>query len=294
VLDQSEMNKDLLPRAIEFTSVLLSKALEVLQKVPRGLRWRTLGTYLRIKTKSGWFAVLQRGQPDRESIFDWDVSIGNYSDFVFLFEEIFIAECYRTPIAKRAPIIIDAGANIGLATLYFKRNFPDAFISCIEPEPNAYARLEDNVRRNKLTRVVLYNKALGRRPGILDFRWSSSRLASPIAGRDSAVSESTAVEVIPLSSLVKGPIDLLKLDVEGAETEVIKDLVETRGIGQIGILLLEYHHHVQRDDDNLSEVLALLESAGFGYQIAHVGKGSPRDYQDVMLYSYPVGERVSS
>jgi FkbM family methyltransferase len=281
------MNGEVFPRSIEFLSVLFKRSLDVFRVVDRGKRWKTLRTYIRIKLKSGLFVLVPSRKPDKERLFDWTVSIGNYSDFVFLFEEIFIVQSYKASLTANVPVIVDGGANIGLATLYFKFVYPNASITSIEPEPHAYLCLENNVMRNGLRDVTLHHKALGRTEGLIEFHYSSSRPASPLAGQNRFLGESTTIEVVPLSSLVNGPVDLVKLDVEGAETDVIKDLVETRAIDRIGSIYLEYHHHLSQGDDHLSEILALLENAGFGYQIMQARVGQPGDYQDLVLYVYP-------
>jgi FkbM family methyltransferase len=280
------MSRVILPRAVEFFSVFFRKSLEVLRSTDQKRRWKTLSTYVRIKLKSGWLAVAPGRQPDRERLFEWIVSIGNYSDFVYLFEEIFISQSYRASINSPAPVIVDAGANIGLATLYFKMQFPDARIYCVEPEPNAYACLERNVFGNGLANVFLFNRALGNRVSKMEFHFSPFRPASPLAGASRPMGGSIMVDVVPLSSLVDGTVDLIKLDVEGAETEVIKDVVDSGVIDAVEVIILEYHHHLGGDDDHMSQVLALLENAGFGYQVVQARIAPPREYQDLVLYAY--------
>jgi hypothetical protein len=52
-------------------------------------------------------------------------------------------------------------------------------------------------------------------------------------------------------------------------------------------MVIEYHHHMQADDDRLSELLRVLEAEGFGYQIACPERPHARgEFQDVHVYAY--------
>jgi hypothetical protein len=70
-----------------------------------------------------------------------------------------------------------------------------------------------------------------------------------------------------LSSFISEEIDMLKLDVEGAETSVLQDLAETVRLQMVRQMHLEYHHHIDDKEDKLSSMLGMLEDHGFGYQI---------------------------
>ena len=106
--------------------------------------------------------------------------------------------------------------------------------------------------------------------------------------RDRLHKASRRVEVVRLSSELPAHVDLLKLDVEGMEWDVLEDLVEAGALPRIDRLAVEYHHHLPASSNRLSEFVGILETAGFGYEIAaHRPAGScgPR-YQDVMVYAY--------
>jgi acetolactate synthase small subunit len=91
-----------------------------------------------------------------------------------------------------------------------------------------------------------------------------------------------------LSSFINEEIDMLKLDVEGAETSVLQDLAETGRLQMVRQMHLEYHHHIDDKEDKLSAMLSMLEDHGFGYQIgAQTGCWpKPGSFQDVSLYCY--------
>jgi len=84
-------------------------------------------------------------------------------------------------------------------------------------------------------------------------------------------------------------VDLRKLDVEGADELVLTDSERQDKLQYIGNIVCEYHrHHRGVGSDHLSRTLAILEKAGFGYQL-HAYRGrSPRQffYQDVLIYAH--------
>jgi hypothetical protein len=63
-------------------------------------------------------------------------------------------------------------------------------------------------------------------------------------------------------------VDLLKLDIEGAEVPVLQEVAEGGRLDLIDQMVMEYHHHLQPDEDRLGGLLSTLERNGFGYQIA--------------------------
>ncbi len=93
-----------------------------------------------------------------------------------------------------------------------------------------------------------------------------------------------------LSGYIDGDVDLLKLDIEGAEEMVIRELAEHGKLRQVRNIVCEYHHHHHResDADHLSLILSTLEQAGFGYQLdSYYGRSrAQRIYQDVLVYAY--------
>jgi CRISPR/Cas system-associated exonuclease Cas4 (RecB family) len=71
-----------------------------------------------------------------------------------------------------------------------------------------------------------------------------------------------------LSTFIEREVDFLKLDVEGAEVRIIRDLADSGKIGLIHQMVIEYHHDVPIEPAALSHLLRLLEDAGFTYQMS--------------------------
>src|SRR5690349_22538922 len=66
-----------------------------------------------------------------------DLYIRNHTSDVQAFEQIFLAEDYNFALTNVSPrLIVDAGANVGYASIYFANKFPNATILAVEPETN--------------------------------------------------------------------------------------------------------------------------------------------------------------
>ena len=70
-----------------------------------------------------------------------------------------------------------------------------------------------------------------------------------------------------LSRYIAGPVEMLKMDIEGSEHSVMEDLARTEALRAIKRITMEYHHHVRPEENRLAGLLRLLEDAGFGYHI---------------------------
>jgi FkbM family methyltransferase len=242
-------------------------------------------------------------------LMDYTISFCGRASFLYMFEEIFAKASYLFHSDTDRPLIFDCGSNIGMSVLFFKKKlYPAARITAFEPDPRTFSVLNENIRDNGLTDVPAHQVALGSRDGFVDFyrdenESSSSLLMSVnrerLAGsrwRPVLRARHIQVQARRLSTFIESDIDLLKIDVEGAELEVMQDLVAAGKLRRARRIHLEYHHHIGAAPDNFSAMLRLLESAGFGYQIRSDYGGqwpwpTENAFQDVALYCYRRGER---
>lgn len=208
----------------------------------------------------------------------------------FLYREIFARQCYLFRASTPRPFILDCGANIGMALLYFKWLYPDARVWAFEPEPGTFHALEENVARNHLTNVALHNVALWDRDGQLEVFVPGNRPGSLVTSANPTRRGGTPVTVrcARLSSFIEREVDFLKLDVEGAELHVIRDLAESGKLGLIRQMVIEYHHNIPVEPAVLSRLLRFLEDAGFTYQLSALA--SPlvghEHFQDVLIGAF--------
>lgn len=233
----------------------------------------------------------------RERFLGFQFEAFDYETLHFLFREIFVRNEYAFDGASDRPLIFDCGANIGMATVFFKWRYPRAVIHCFEPDQTTFELLERNVTANRLADVHLHNLALADAVGAVDFFVSATQNGSLLMSLDPQRSadpgrgalKRTVVDAGKLSSFINGmPVDLVKLDVEGAELAVMTDLVETGAIRRIKEMVIEYHHHVDHRRASLGDFLALFEEAGFDYQFGAVwtSPSTHEEFQDVMVRAF--------
>jgi FkbM family methyltransferase len=165
------------------------------------------------------------------------------------FEQIFIKQEYDFAVARSPRVIVDAGANIGLASIYFSNKFPDARIIAIEPEGSNFDLLERNVApydhitpiRGALwhenTSINLVDPALGKwafRTQARDDEESLGEIVHEVRGM--------TVDAIMREQGIDH-IDVLKIDIEGAEREVFQD--PSAWIGKVDTLIVELHERLK-------------------------------------------------
>ncbi|HET7601221.1 MAG TPA: FkbM family methyltransferase [Gemmatimonadales bacterium] len=183
------------------------------------------------------------------------------ASFVWTYRDLFERELYAFRAATERPYIVDAGANIGLSVLYFKRLYPESEVVAFEPDPDIFAVLEANVRAHELRGVTLIQRAV----------WSSDTLLAfapdgADGGRVGVPGPDTG-RVVPAAALapyLERRVDLLKLDVEGAETEVLRGCRER--LANVERVYVEYHSSADAPQ-TLHCVLEILGSAGMRVQI---------------------------
>ncbi len=236
----------------------------------------------------------------RERIAGFDVAFFDYGALALLFDEVFVKQQYGFHSTRPSPVIIDAGSNIGLATLYFKRLYPESRILAFEPDTATFEVLRRNIQENGLRQVQGLQLALGNHQGETELFTDKHRAGAPYASTRADIVrmctgqenlESASVPLVRLSSYISEPIDLLKLDVEGAEHAVFEDLHTSGKLSLIREVVMEYHHHVLAGEDRLSGVLGILEAQGFGY---HVSSQTERiritgSYQNLLIHAYRKG-----
>jgi FkbM family methyltransferase len=209
----------------------------------------------------------------------------------YLYREVFAEREYWFTSDNPRPVILDCGSNIGMAILFFKALYPDADITAFEPAPWACAAIEETIHANDLRDVALHNAALAEEDGTLELFHDPNHPGSAVMSihRERMPGDTVRVPAVRLSRFVTKPVDFLKLDVEGSELPVLRDLVSSGAIGQIRQMVIEFHHHLSPTVDNLSECLSILERHGFGYQLTSGQVYTPitkGQFQDVLVHAY--------
>jgi FkbM family methyltransferase len=185
----------------------------------------------------------------RTTIKDFLVSYTNEEEFKGLKKEIFDLHAYYFETEKTQPLIIDIGAHIGLSSLYFSYLYPLAQITAVEPHPLAYQLLQENFTQNNLTNITTHQAAVTPQGQSLTLftdtenDWLSTTSLVKGAWTQNQSTKPFTAKGVTLRQLVEtyrgATIDLVKMDIEGAEHQVLPQAGEELSL--IKELIIEYH-----------------------------------------------------
>ncbi len=191
------------------------------------------------------------------------------------YRDVFQQEIYRFTADTPAPFVIDAGGYIGVSTLYFKQLYPEATVVTFEPVPEICACLEKNIACNAVSGVSVVHAGLG----------SSARteqLFPDGADGGSVCVQSGAppidIRLETLSTRIDRRVDLLKMNIEGMESEVFPEIEPKLSL--VNEIIFEYHAFSSLPQ-SLGSILQLLDRNGFRYvvsELAHTPVTVPVDF----------------
>lgn len=215
---------------------------------------------------------LPRFTPGTTELSGSRVNFPDAKSFLFMYREIFEQQIYRFRAAALEPVILDCGANIGLSVLYFKKLFPGSRIVAFEPDPAVFSLLDGNVKAAGLNDVILKNQAVWSRTSELPFMADGADGGRVVATDPEKVRQT--VPAVRLRDFLAEKVDFLKLDIEGAETEVLSDCADR--LTNISNLFVEYHSFADRPQ-TLSAIVGLLSNAGYRLHV-HPPVTSPQPF----------------
>jgi FkbM family methyltransferase len=155
---------------------------------------------------------------------------------VSLFRDILLHQEYEWELPAAPRVIVDAGANIGLSSIFYANRYPHARIICVEPEPANAMMLRKNMAYYPNSMVVEaalwnHNEPIGMvDPGLGEWGFRTIPGASGVRG--------ITVDTL-MAECAIDYIDLLKVDIEGAEKEVFEN--PSKWIDRLGVIVIEPH-----------------------------------------------------
>jgi FkbM family methyltransferase len=179
--------------------------------------------------------------------------VNDIEQFSYLFN-IFYSEPFKiTQTIQESPIIVDGGANIGMTSIYFHSRFPKATIYAFEPSPANIELLTHNLSNIQCSHIQ--QKALWDESKELIFNISEcSRYNS--AFNQEKTTRPVPVEAVRLSDWLETnrirKIDVLKLNVEGAEIKAIRGLGNR--IADVGLIIGEFHPQFVTNEELFEEL----------------------------------------
>lgn len=237
-------------------------------KSPR--RTRLFLNYVRIRAKAftnRWFHWKS------EHFLGYSVQFPDYDIFFVIFRQIFIRHTYYCVCNTPKPLIIDCGGNVGMSVLYFKYIYPDSSVIVFEPSREVIEHLRNNVSRNGLRSVEIINAAVSINDGVIMMHSrgagaSGNTISQDIISTYTAKPRTSDYEVPTkrLSSYIRERVDILKLDIEGAEGEVISELVKADALKKVEQIVMEYHYFPKESKNHLDLLIHNLSTQEFEIQ----------------------------
>jgi FkbM family methyltransferase len=162
-----------------------------------------------------------------------------------VYRDIFLGREYDYPISFSPRTIVDAGANCGITTVFYANRYPEATVVAVEPEASNYMALVRNTR--SYPNVITVQAALWKEDGQVEIfagdegfsGWPRMKSWGKwgFHGR-----EGSGCRAVTLPTLMREvgieTVDILKVDVEGAEREIFS---ESAGLDYVKLLAIELH-----------------------------------------------------
>lgn len=168
----------------------------------------------------------------------------------WVFDMNILREEYKSFITKPPKTILDGGANIGGASRYWNKQYPEASIIALEPDPENFEVLIANT--SEINKITCVKGAIWSSNTKLSFendkawKYALQVIEDEANGKIQAYSIPCIMEKFGWDF-----IDVLKLDVEGSEVEILSKNTE-QWIDKIGTLILELHPDI---DDRCARIL---------------------------------------
>lgn len=164
--------------------------------------------------------------------------------------EVIAFDIYRMGNLSKGDVVLDLGAGIGEYSIFASRKVGrEGTVVSIEPNPDDFRTLEENLRGNSCSNVVAINKA---------FSESSDKINLEFQGKSfsaDTISSSELMRILSLRGIYK--MDVIKMDIEGAEVQAVRALLDyLEGVKTISIEL----HGTRKAIDRL------LNPLGFSFK----------------------------
>jgi FkbM family methyltransferase len=215
-----------------------------------------------------YFLKQPRFVPGKMPVFGWNLEYVDALSLVSCLDVLFVKKWNDFKAEIDDPVILDCGANIGISVLNYKRLYPKARITAFEADPAIVPVLKRNLANNGAADVNVVDKAVWTKDGKMPFFCEGadgSRIVSPSCDQGKSVE----VETVDFTKFVSGPIDLIKIDIEGAENQVIPHLGEKLKL--VRNIIVECHVNIG-DVRPFAKLLEVLDTAGYFVAINSYGE----------------------
>jgi len=182
---------------------------------------------------------------------------------IWALHEIWVDETYRLPVSDPCRVIVDLGANIGLASVWLARRYGGERVIAVEPMPPNAALARKNLESNKIRSIVV-EAAIGPCAGLASFDEGPGATNGRVIGRvvSQTAGAGTVVPMVTMDAINEQlpdgeGVDLVKIDIEGGEADLFSS--NTTWLGRVRSVVAEFHHALI----DYPRIGAVLRDAGF-------------------------------
>ena len=177
--------------------------------------------------------------------------------------EVFLDEAYRLPFSLKPDLVVDLGANIGLTSIWFSKNYRCDRIIAVEPDPKNAILIRKNFAQNKINGIVI-EAAIGLTDGMVSFETSQESNLGRVAPTEELLISVQQVKMISMETLFAyvskdEVVDLVKMDIEGGEQQLLSG--DISWLKRVRAMIAEFHP----DKVDYPGLIELIEQQGFRY-----------------------------
>jgi FkbM family methyltransferase len=190
-----------------------------------------------------------------------EITLRRFAGDIDIFFEVFWKLAYSDSRMNKKTIstVLDLGANIGMATAYFYSRFPGAVFYCVEPDPDSMLLMKNNLAQlvpsDQIQFLTAAAGAADSRGEMVTARYAYNRSVRPNPAKGE-------VKILTIASILSHfnlqYIDLLKLDIEGAESDILQD---AGWLTRVHFIFIEFH-----SEAGMNNGIARLEEKGFSWK----------------------------
>lgn len=190
----------------------------------------------------------------------------DWPSFVHQYHDILVRNIYKIPESSKVRTILDCGVNVGVSMAYFLTQYPNSFVYGWEADSTIAKVASANLAHFSQDRFILDSKAVWTENGRVNFCADKADAGSVVLG----TSTKRTVAAMRLRDQLQRheEVDLLKMDIEGAEFAVLQDCAAE--LGRVKNLFVEIHLNDQLTP-RLPALLDCMRESGFRVRAEAVG-----------------------
>jgi FkbM family methyltransferase len=192
-------------------------------------------------------------------------------------------------LIKPGQTVLDVGANVGAHSIHFARAVgPAGKVYAFEPTDYAFAKLQANIaanpdlaRRIECHQVMLVDKAEDKDIPPLYSSWPLDSAAGAHTLHGGRLMSATNATSTTLDAFLAKKhidrVDLIKIDIDGNECTMLRGALNSLARLRPILLMEVSPHQLEESGSNVEELVAILQTAGYGLEEVHKRKSLPMD-----------------